>query len=645
MNRFIAILLLVISAGANGLLAHENGKLPKKPIALNVPAEYKDYPAVILARSINTASRYIKTYQAVLFNSAESIKDFNVVKIKANAKLHRFKGRIIKADGRVIVLKKKHVYEEQSRTLVFRGLQEGDVLEYAYTEDFIYPIFLRNQIAFDEKYPILKFQFFGIKPKVKEDTWNFNEEYFTSPDKRTIINTRPIPPHVYEPFARNSANLIQIVVIGYAFDGLTSAFSRDEEKKYKNLWQQQINIYSVPPRLGNPLLDSINRDGGFAFKANFFPSSSIKKLIDQKGLQNELEILLEINRYVRDNFVFIQDYYGDLKLDVDGKIGIGYKDYISGIFGLLSGFNFEAKLLITSDRFRYSPFEISSRPPYRYTDHIIYFPKLDLYWEVSNPYYIVGMVSGQLFEVPVITVENGQVVEKRIPFPENLIAASTRTFDIEFSETDEERVNVKFERQEFGILRNSLISYKYQVEKSGTQEQRERFSENLVASDIDFQTDDMNWENYSLTNLNFNEPTIYKASGHVRSALVEDIGKRGIEFSIGRFLGKQVDLRQINVRFSDIDLGYPFDKTWVIRVNLQGREVVNIEELQSSFELEIEGSVFGMVQSNAVVEDGKLIWTVEEKYFQYMLDKKHYPEFRKLVNQLADLTEVRVVLR
>lgn len=105
-----------------------------------------------------------------------------------------------------------------------------------------------------------------------------------------------------------------------------------------------------------------------------------------------------------------------------------------------------------------------------------------------------------------------------------------------------------------------------------------------------------------------------------------------------------MDLRQVNIRFQDIDMSNPYEKKWTIKVDLNGRTAANLEELNLSKNLIIDGENIAEVKSEAHVDGGKLVWTVSEIFHDYYISKNNYQDFRNLINQIADLQEVKIFL-
>ncbi|MCC5917000.1 MAG: hypothetical protein JJU02_06695 [Cryomorphaceae bacterium] len=643
MKRLLFILVLLF-VNLKVVLAQGIKKMPETPIEVNVPDEYKKYPAVILKRSFNNLTPYIYFYQAVLFNSAEAIQDFNVYKFKKYRYPKKCEARIIKPDGRIIHLEKNDIYVKvRNHKLVFNGLQEGDILEYFVKEAFNVHVSLyaNLNVLFDEKYPILDFLIFDIFPRAKGDLWFFDENYFESPNKKEIRNIRPIPPMIREPFARNRANTLNIYYVG-KFDA-TVPRQKDGKFKMDYLWKSRFKKF-ILYKSNNPIFDSISGTGVISLTGAATLSHPYK-LIKEKNLEDDYEILLELGRYLRENFTVIYNSEQKSSGDGSGRKVVDYDDFLRSLYTLLKALNIETEICLTLDRFYGLTHKLNNQPPDNFKDVVLYFPKIDIYWEVLNLHNAPGMISSGLFEIPVGTIEDWKFVEKRFTFPEYLKSRSIRNLSINFSEDDINQVQFDFKRQDYGFDKNNITTFLHRVSTSGTSEQKEQFKDYLLGRGVDYQIEKSHWENENLAKLKLDEPSTYVASGKISPGFINDFGNNGFELPIGKFLGKQIDLRQVNIRYQDIDLGNPFEKTWVVRVKLNGKQVVNMEELESNQTLVIDDKVFGEVKSTAVIENDELVWTVEEKYFDYYLSKAHYMEFRKLVNHLADLNEVKVIMR
>lgn len=289
-KQFTSILFLSLAISG---FAQPVKKLPKEPINVEIPEEFQESPAIILSRSFDQTSAKPKFYEAVLFNDAEAIQEFNTFVLLDNAKVSKFKGRIIRPNGQVIKLSKKDVSIKtdvnKRETIVFKRLIEGDILEYYIKQKFpTEVIFSRNQLSFDEKYPILHFNMYRVLPYIKENYWEYDETYFEAVTKNQFQNTSPIPPSLNEPFARNKRNKPFIRKTKY----FKFSFSKDEEKKRDSEWKSFINYIGRPTsdmgtikKSQNPLFDSIPRNA-INLKSIVFSSSDIAKLMVAKNITN-----------------------------------------------------------------------------------------------------------------------------------------------------------------------------------------------------------------------------------------------------------------------------------------------------------------------------------------------------------------------
>ena len=109
-----------------------------------IPAEYKDQPAVVLfdKRWIHTRvgayayATFGMNHFAIKINKAGEINKYNKIKAQDNGYIRDvrdFHARIIKSNGEIKILPQDKIIEteiDKVKSIVFEGVEAGDILEY-----------------------------------------------------------------------------------------------------------------------------------------------------------------------------------------------------------------------------------------------------------------------------------------------------------------------------------------------------------------------------------------------------------------------------------------------------------------------------------------------------------------------------------
>lgn len=127
-------------------------------------------------------------------------------------------------------------------------------------------------------------------------------------------------------------------------------------------------------------------------------------------------------------------------------------------------------------------------------------------------------------------------------------------------------------------------------------------------------------------------------------SLVEKVGN-DILFSIGKVIGKQIELYEEKERTTDV-IFYDL-KRYSHRVVFEipeGYKCSGLDNLKISNSLERDGKTIMRFISDYSIEGNQLIVTINEDYHVLEIDKSLYNEYRKVINSAADFNKVVIVL-
>jgi len=168
-NNFFLIAFFIIGMlRAQEIKRYEWETLPKFQA---IPEQFTSQPAVVLLdkRWVHTRigqyafATFVMNHFAVKINKAEQINNFNKVKAEDNGyirKLRDFHARIIKPNGQIVVLPEDRIVEreiDRIKSIVFEGVEAGDILEYYYILKEIPTAF--SVEVFQKEVPVLDAEF------------------------------------------------------------------------------------------------------------------------------------------------------------------------------------------------------------------------------------------------------------------------------------------------------------------------------------------------------------------------------------------------------------------------------------------------------------------------------------------------------
>ena len=175
-------------------------------------------------------------------------------------------------------------------------------------------------------------------------------------------------------------------------------------------------------------------------------------------------------------------------------------------------------------------------------------------------------------------------------------------------------------------------------------EQKEDFLTSVIISGMDnTRVNEYDFENTESEHIVNNDPFVIYLKTNSPD-LVEHAGNDYI-IQVGKVLGVQTELYQEEERMHDIDMGRIISYERIITLNIpDGYRAAGLDDTVIDFELNTDNGLSAIFKSSYAVKDNQVILTVHEWYKDVQIDKKYYPEFRKVINAAADYNKVVVIL-
>lgn len=116
--------------------------------------------------------------------------------------------------------------------------------------------------------------------------------------------------------------------------------------------------------------------------------------------------------------------------------------------------------------------------------------------------------------------------------------------------------------------------------------------------------------------------------------------------SIGKVLGPQTELTDPGFRSNPIELESPlsYQHTFLVDVP-KGYKAVNLDAFVIDRILDVEGDVIASFHSEFEVSDQKITIKVSEDYHEVSISKKHYREFKEVVNAAAQFYQLKLIFK
>lgn len=589
-----------------------------------IPAEFKDYPAVVLKDYRLYENRvggyaykaFVVKHSAIKILTEDGINNYN--KVSINKKYVRdyrdLKARVIKSNGKIEELPKERIIEKENsdeRQFVFEGVEKGDIIEYYYViKDF--PEF-RGSEYFQRDIPVLdaKFQINNIGAAT---TYVYGYNKMKKVDKKgfNIFTATNLPAYKPEKNATTVANLAKVF---FFMDTHT-------DYNYKKYYWSLVDY----------------AEGASA-------KSMIKKFVSELKLDDTTtpldERLKKMDIYLKEN-IEIDEQFNYKKIFENKKIAPRmvlhlYKD-------ILDYLEVNYKFAVSTDKFE-NNFDTENVVPETLSEILIYIPESKKY--LSPFYYWMP------YGMPNSTCINNESVvfsqnRRDVDYSFDKIEGVSMNDNVNKTEStisiDDEMETISVKKKSTFIGYNSF--YYRNVMKYIPQEKMKDFVKDITFDEVDVDLKDFNIENKEYKfNYDSEKPFTFNTEVQVKETWVENAGKNYI-ITLGKVLGQQTNLYQETERTQAIDLSFPKKYEHVINFAIpKGYSVSKLDNMIFKKEIkDANNKVIGKFISSAKVEGNNLKISVEEFYDFTHLEKEKYNEYRDVMNASYDFYKSSLIL-
>jgi hypothetical protein len=603
-----------------------------KPIFKEIPAEYKNQPAVVLfdKRWIHTRVGYYAyatfgmNHTAIKINKAEEINKYNKIKAQDNGYIRDvrdFHARIIKPNGEIKVLPQDKIIEteiDKVKSIVFEGVEAGDILEY-------YFIIKESPMSygvevFQKDIPVLLAEFTTTEEGVSFTTFASVEFQKTGSNHKNISTATNLPPYKEESNAKNIKNLVKLIY-------MVSAPPKDIY-----IWSNFLPQYMSKPSF------------------QYFNKTQAKEFIQSLNIEtvpNE-EKLLKIDDYIKENFDFV--WRGETAKKITnlktGKQKLTSND-VFDLYGFaLKELKIPYKVVVGMSRF-IGEIDVEKLVVPLSHEFMYYIPETQKFLSPYEKYLSYGYPMYELQGSKGRTYNPANKENYELIFP-----IAPAEFTVNESEStvslSEDLLNASIDKT------YSYSGYDGQLLRNWVKYLSENKEEKEVTEFIKKKTfdDEFNLKitSYSIENKEFhynytNTPYVVKVTAETQESLLENAGNL-VLVNLGKIIGNQFNLYQETDRKWDIDLNYA--KTYKHKINFtipKGYEVESFKDLVIDKKMGGEESKNCYFKSTARVEGNQLIVEVFEIYKSINYPKELYSDYRMVINASADFSKASVVLR
>ena len=610
----------------------------EKPKFEAIPAEFKDAPAVILIDNREIFMRvgyyafatFIMRHQAIKINKSSAINDYN--KVKAVNGLTRsvrdFHARIIKPDGKINVLSEDKISETEIgkvKSLVFEGVQEGDIVEYYY---ILKEVPQGNDVEIiKQDIPILnsKMEFYasGVGFKILT-TGNLKR---TENDGRITITGKNIPAYKQEINSKKIANLEKIVY---------EAFVKGAPNN--NTWSAYF-----PNIVGK-------------FKGTQISKGKSKNFIKDLKLNDATKSVdarvTALDLYIRSNFEFKER--GDatkLKKNLsEGKQKVTYDEMLS-LYGMtLTQMKVHFQLVSTMDRFLgdLDKTDVYFAFPFTY---VLYIPETKKFISPFEDYVSYGYVTSEVQKTTGIIYDcevderpkfGNQTLE--IPFAPAEFTVTSTTILAKLT-PDEQNVVLEKTNETTGYAGQNNRGNIREIKESDDKVQLEKYVNYNSLSGIECKLLDYSFENEAIDNNYTNTPFVIKCKAETKTDFIETAGNL-VLVNLGKTIGTQNNLYQEVSREKDVELQYAkIYKHKIVFEIPKNYSVESFKDFLINKTFEKDNKPYCSFVSTAKIENNSLIVDVLESYNDITYEVKDYGKYRAVMNASADFTKASVVLK
>lgn len=610
----------------------------EKPLFNEIPEQFRSAPAVVLKDNREIYIRvgyyafasFIVRHEAIKINKASAINDYN--KVKAVNGLTRsvrdFHARIIKPDGKIVVLSEDKITETEVgkvKSLVFEGVQEGDIIEYYY---ILKEVPQSNDVEIIQReIPILESKMEFSASGVGFNILTTGNLERIENDGRTTIIGKNIPAYKDESNNKKVANLYKIIYQAYT-KGVANS----------NTWDTFFTN-ALGKFKGTQI--SKGKSKNFVKDLNLNDAS---KTIDQR--------ITALDLYIKSNFEIKER--GDatkLKKDLsEGKQKVTYSEMLSLVAMALTEMKIHFQVIATMDRFLgdLDKKDVYFSFPFTYE---IYIPKTKKFIAPFEDFVNYGFPTWEVQKTTGI-IYDCQVGERP--------KCSFETLDIPFTPADftttKTQIALKLtpDQQNVSIEKSTATSgYAGQINRGNIREikaiddkiQLEKYVNYVCLEGVEAKLLEYSFDNEAIENNYTNTPFIFKCKAETKTDFIETAGNL-LLVNLGKSIGTQSNLYQETTRENPVELQYA--KKYEHQITF---EIPTNYEIESFKDFIVNKTFFKdkvlicSFISAAKIDNTKLVIDVTETYNDITYDLKEYNSYRDVINASADFTKAAVVLK
>ena len=538
------------------------------------------------------------------------------------------KARSINPKGIIQNFDKKNIKEIQNveeygafKIFAIEGVEMGSDIEVLYTVEKNYIPF-GNEII-QEEHPIREYNFYFIygllNGKVKSYNTNISFESFRyKGEKAEHLALKNVPAKVEEDYATPEANRSQIAY---------QCFGAVVYLNQKEVWNRVINNIS---------------DGYFPSSIEKKIQSSANEIIEESKSKDAYKRAALLDNYVKTNFSVVENNNTELNnIDYILSNKSASKSGIIKVYAqYLAAMDIPYEIVFTANRFIHHKVDSSFFSAKSISARLIYLPSIKKYITPSRieyrlgeaPYAFLGNVGAFLSKKGVVDFrEITQITEDYSRIEREIII----TIDAE-----EEKTIIE-EHQEYSghwaIINRAVMNLSGKKIKND-------FQDHLTGSGIeDKKTEKIELVNDEIFQLEYNKPFVIN-SRIVSESLLENAGDMYI-FEIGKIIGTQSELYQEKNRVHPIEMQYPNEYRYDIRLKIpKGYRLDGLESLKINKELKQDGKLLCFFHSNYKILNNELKISINEVYKTTKIPLEKYENFRHVINAASDFNKATILI-
>lgn len=646
MNKYTKALLLTTACCSYYFASAQNYNWEAHPKMHTVPEAFKKESAVLILekRKIKYAADqkkedidvYRTVHRIISMIDDKGVEYFNKMTIAAprGAEILDVKGRTIKANGKVIDLKKDQIrtmndeHGQLQYHLAFEGVEKGDEVEMYYTEKRSFQLFGTETMQFG--LPVAKASFsLEVPAYLHFDSKGYNN--FPDATDTVIGNT-----HYY---TSEQPNLDAIEEETYS--DMTPNLKRIEYKlSYSG--DSKVRLYTW-----NDLAKRMYEMNYTFTEKELKAADKFLAPLNPGAIKDEEEKIKRIEEAIKKEIVFDEqlrdDDYSKLNVVLEKKTA-GESGTIRLFTACLQAAGIKHELGLSSNRFEY-PLDDKFENWNRTDEYVFYFPKTQAY---------LSPTAGTLRypAVPAFIRENKAVFCKITTVGDMTSAlASVRTIPVlplnESANTI--KAEVSFDKESMTPSVQLIHGFKgysaFGMREAVTLIPKDKEKELVQGLTLGMADQPEDIVKYSFTNSgleHYSDNKPLEINCEIKAEqLMETAGGKWL-FKVGDVIGPQEEMYQDKKRKLPISMPFPHSLIRDIVINIpEGYKITNPESVK--FDEQVQDASMGFT-SSYTMQGKKMIIHINEFYSKDFYPATEIEPFRKVINAAADFNKVTLVM-